>query len=304
MASRSDTYLTSSGPISKGRQIRPTRVAILLGSRMAGSIASHHEIHSDLTQLFLPLNARVFSVLEMTQTGMSDLISSQAYDVVGLIGEADEFEFARKKSSSSPKPKWKGSGLESAIQRDNESIILAFAPSTFFRDVKNYLKIADAVVFCGEAGEGWTQEMSKVVYHFFESLVVPSMLNIDLADVKHIAKGIGLAFSIAEDSGNKIIAKLPKSVLVARSALLHFSCDPDVRLKEVYSVSKAIALKKGIPNFDPQINSHADVKRLIRKVNVKMGIRIRNVSKRDSLALTTAFTERKRISLTAILFGL
>jgi hypothetical protein len=304
MVSKSDTFLTSSGRISSNRQIRPARVAILHGSRVLGSDMSNSEIHDALTQLFIPLNVRVFSVLEMTQAGISDLLSSQAYDVVGLIGDANEFDFVRRKTgSSTSRLRLKTGSVESETQRESDSIILAFAPNTYFKDVKNYLKISDAVVFCDVNGRNWPQEISRVVYHFFESLVVPSMLNIDLADVKHIARGIGLAFNLSDDSNKKIIARLPKSCLVARSALLHFSCDPDVRLKEVYSISKAIALKKGIANFDLQINTHADAKKLIRKVNVKMGIRIRNGNRRE-FGVYPALTDENRISLTAILFGL
>jgi hypothetical protein len=305
MASRSDTFLTSSGPTSSSRQVRPTRIAILLGSKLFGGIAPQGEIRNVLGQQFLPLNVHIFSVLEMTQSGMSDLVSSLDYDVVGLIGKADEFDFVRKKGGGSGSSRLHLRTNEAESQRDLESIVLAFAPSTQFGDVKKDLKIADAIVFCDASGKNWQQDMSKVIYHFFESLVVPSMLNIDLADVKHIAKGIGLAFSIADDTNNRIIAKLPKSCLVARSALLHFSCYPDVRLKEVYSISKAIALKKGISNFDSQINTHADAKKLIRKVNVKMGIRIRNGNKKELSVPSSALTgEGKRISLTAILFGL
>jgi hypothetical protein len=302
MVSKSDTFLTSSGPISSNRQIRPTRVAILHGSRVSSSSSANNDIHNALTQLFIPLNVRIFSVHEMTQAGISDLLSSQAYDVVGLIGEASEFDFVRKKSSS--RLRLRTGGIESERQRESESIILAFAPNIYFKDVKSYLRISDAAVFCDIEGRNWPQEIARVVYHFFESLVVPSMLNIDLADVRHIAKGIGLAFNISDDSNKKIIARLPRSCLVARSALLHFSCDPGVRLKEVYSISKAIALKKGIANFDLQINSAAEAKKVIRKVNVKMGIRIRGGNRREFVSAYPDLTEGKRISLTAILFGL
>jgi len=243
----------------------------------------------------------------MTQAGITDLLTSQAYDVIGLVGEAGEFDFvARKKTHSSSKLRPKNVSAELGQQNHNESIILAFAPSFYFRDVRDYLKLSDAVVFCDVSKRGWTEEIAKVVYHFFESLVVPSLLNIDLADVRHIAKGIGLAFNISEDSNRKIIAQLPKSCLVARSALLHFSCDPDVHLKEVYSISKAVALKKGIADFDPEINSHSDARKVIRKVNVKMGIRIRDRSRIDSARASSSYisTDSKRINLTAILFGL
>jgi len=323
MVSRSDTFLTSSGPIVTNRQIRPTRVAILHGSKIPDYNISQDQIHNTLTQIFLPLNARIFSVSEMTQAGMSDLVSSQAYDVVCLIGEAQEFDFSRRKSNpNSGRLKLGniGGGIEGEIQRiDANSLILAFAPNAFFRDVKSYLRIADAVVLCEVVAKNWLLQVAQVVYRFLESLVVPSMLNIDLADVKHIAKGIGLAFNISEDGSKKLINRLPKSCLVARSALLHFSCDPDVRLKEVYSVSKAIALKKGITDLDAQINTHSDAKKIIRKVNVKMGIRINEATRKE--AATPSSSSRlgqnetgkadevdddtgKRISLTAILFGL
>lgn len=317
MVSRSDTFLTSSGPIGISRQTRPTRVAILHGSRISDSTLSHDQIHNTLTQMFLSLNVRIFSVLEMTQGGMNDLISSQAYDVVGLIGEAQEFDFVRRKNNPAPSTRLR-LGNTSTIERetqqgDNSSIVLAFAPNAYFRDVKSYLRIADAVVLCDAVSKNWLLQVSEVVYRFFESLVVPSMLNIDLADVKRIAKGIGLAFNLSDDNSKKIINRLPKSCLVARSALLHFSCHPDVRLREVYSVSKAIALKKGISEADPQINTHADAKKVIRKVNVKMGIRIIDGTRKEAGYPSFApgksesvekEENRKRISLTAVLFGL
>jgi hypothetical protein len=315
MVSKSDTFLANTGRIGASTQIRPTRVAILHGSRVSGSDLTDEDIHTALVRLFAPLNARVFSVEEMTQAGISDLLTSQAYDVIGLIGEASEFDFVVRRKNTSPsyssspssKTRLKASNVELEIQRESESIILAFAPNLYFKDVKNYLKISDAVVFCEIGEKDWPLEIAKVVYHFFESLVIPSMLNIDLADVKRIAKGIGLAFNISEDSNRKIIARLPKSCLVARSALLHFSCDPDVHLKEVYSISKAVALKKGITDFDPQISTHADAKKLIRKVNVKMGIRIRGRNRAEfgeEITSSSVLSDSKRISLTAILFGL
>lgn len=269
-------FLSGSGEVSRYRQIRPTRIAILHGSKLESRL-SNEEYHRSLVQLFSPLNVRIFSVLEMTQAGMSDLVSSKEYDVIGLIGEPKEFDFTRKFSGRFKK------------NVDEDSIVLSFAPNTYFKHAKAYLQVSDAIILC----EDLPNQISKVVFHFFESLVVPSMLNIDLADVRSIAKGIGLAFNLSNDSSRKIIASLPKSCLVARSALLHFSCSEDVRLKEVYSISKAIALKKGLP--DMQINTHAEAKKLIRKVNVKMGIRIKDPSEN---------VNEKRISMTAILFGL
>ena len=141
------------------------------------------------------------------------------------------------------------------------------------------------------------------------------MLNVDVADVKRIAKGIGFAFNLSDDDHKKIIAMLPKDCFVARSAILHFSCKDDVRLREIYSIGKSIALKKGLASNDSQLTSHSDARKIIRKVNVKMGIRIigdnHEVEKEDcgNSAIShnntqIAFHNEKRISMTAILFGI
>ena len=135
------------------------------------------------------------------------------------------------------------------------------------------------------------------------------MLNIDLADVKRIAKGVGLAFNVSEVDHRKIVSMLPDQCLVASSAVLHFSCREDVRLQEVYSISKSIALKKGLAGINPVVNGHQDAKKVIRKVNVKMGIRMVDNDGYNEVA-DAPFDSRskkvdsKRISMTAILFGI
>ena len=292
-------------------QIRPTRVAIVHGSSITGSTVSHDEIHVALTTLFSPLNVRVFSVPELSQAGMSDLISSRAYDVIGLVGEADEFGFTKKDSGNGFRfHKDHTSGSD-----DTQSILLSFAPRTRFKDARKYLTFSDAVVLCEAIERNWPLDVSRIVYHFFESLVVPSMLNVDLADVKRIAKGVGFAFNLSDDNPEKIIAELPKDSFVARSAILHFSCKDDVRLGEIHSIAKSIALKGGLGNSDTELTSHSDARKIIRKVNVKMGIRVVGdnsfVDKENSGRSTVssantpvAFNDEKRISMTAILFGI
>ena len=246
------------------RLIRPTRAAIVHGSSVTGSTVSNDEIHVALTSLFSPLNVRVFSVLELSVAGMNDLISSHAYDVVGLVGEADEFGLHRKGRDD-------GFRLHRDYVGDYGSILLSFAPRTLFRDARKYLDISDAVVLCDTIGRNWPLEVSRIVYRFFESLVVPSMLNVDLADVKSIAKGIGLAFNLSDDDHEKIIGALPKDCFVARSAILHFLCKDDVRLGEIHSIAKSIALRRVLASADPELSSHSDAKKVVRNVNIKMG---------------------------------
>ena len=263
-------------------QLRPTRAAIIHGSRTS---------HEALSALFSPLEVCVYSSGELGRDEFADLISSRSFDVIALIGESHDFDVARRSRSK------------------EDSVVLSFAPRSRFKNRKKYLEISDAFVLCNENGKSWDQ-IPRIVFHFFESLLIPSMLNIDLADVKRIAKGVGLAFNISEDDQRKIVSMLPDQCLVARSAVLHFSCRDDVKLHEVYSISKSIALKKNLAGINPVINNHQEAKKVIRKVNVKMGIRIINDDdycgdstsdeKMDSLSEKANL---KRISMTAILFG-
>ena len=70
---------------------------------------------------------------------------------------------------------------------------------------------------------------------------------------------------------------------------------------EVHSIAKSITLKEGLA--DAQLTSHSDAGKVIRKVNVKMGIRIVDGNK-DSVPADTPFHDEKRICMTAILFGI
>ncbi|MGA2876353.1 MAG: hypothetical protein ABSE82_12540 [Nitrososphaerales archaeon] len=305
----SETLATNTGQFVN-EPIRPTKVAIVHGSSITDPTVSHDEIHDALNRLFSPLNVRVFSVLELSEVGISDLFSSRAYDVIGLLGEADEFGSARKRNS-----RFHFHNDHAESSEDTESILLSFAPRTRFKDVRNYLTFSDAVVLCEAIERNWPLEVSRIVYHFFESLVVPSMLNVDVADVKRIAKGVGLAFNVLDDNSENIIAKLPKDCFVASSAILHFSCKDDVRLGEIHTIAKSIALKKSLTNTDSELSSQSDARKVIRKVNVKMGIRIvgdnydveNKVAGKSVLSgfnSPAALNYERRINMTAILFGI
>ena len=241
--------------------------------------------------LFSPLGVGVYPASELNQADFANLVSSGTLDVIALVGESQDFDSTRRARS------------------DKDPIVLSFAPTSKFKNKKKYLEISDALVLCNEEGKSRELKVFEIVYHFFESLLIPSMLNIDLADVKRIAKGVGLAFNVSEDDHRKIVSMLPDQCLVARSAVLHFSCREDVRLQEVYSISMSIALKKGLAGINPVVNGHQDAKKVIRKVNVKMGIRMVDNDGYNEVA-DAPFDSRskkvdsKRISMTAILFGI
>lgn len=264
-------------------QLRPTRAAIIHGSRVS---------HDVLSALFSPLGVGVYQSSELNHADFANLISSDTLDVIALVGELQDFDSARRARS------------------EKDAIVLSFAPMSRFNNKKKYLEISDAFVLCNEDGKSWELKVSAIVYHFFESLLIPSMLNVDLADVKRIAKGVGLAFNVSEDDHRKIVSMLPDQCLVARSAVLHFSCREDVRLQEVYSISKSIAMKKGLAGINPVLNGHQDAKKVIRKVNVKMGIRVVNNDGYGNEVVDASIDSRskkmdsKRISMTAILFGI
>ena len=253
--------------------IRPTRITIIIGSQVGSGWKS-------LAKLFSKIGTRVIERASLSESGLDDITSSPECDIVASIGEAGEFSRNKRR------------------QEDSDPIILSFAPKDRIVNAREYLKVFDALILCESTSRNWIQDVSQVAYRFLESLTTPSMLNVDVADVKRIAKGIGLAVTVSDNSSERLVARLPRECLIARSALLHFSCKEDVSLKEVYSISKSIALKKGLAPEESEISTHADAERLIRKVNVKMGIRILNSKERRDKAI------EKRINLTSIFFGL
>lgn len=150
----------------------------------------------------------------------------------------------------------------------------------------------DATIICHDSPTPETA-MANTIFHFFESLTLPSLLNIDLSDVRSIARGTGLSFHYEGDSTNSIIEKLPPEVYEAKSALLHFTCTRDVTLEELYSISKSVTLKHTVSDFKDK----REIERY-RRMNLKMGVRVAGLEK------TISSSAQSRISLTAILFGI
>jgi hypothetical protein len=194
------------------------------------------------------------------------------YDVIGLLNA--DLQIGR---------------TETSIKRF-EGLKIGFVAPSSFNLAKKQLKYLDASLLCGKQFSNGNSVI-EIVYFFFESLLVPSLFNIDLADVRAIAKGVGLSRHEAGNSTKEIVSKLPAESYVAKSALLHFSCTRDVTLQEVYDVSRAISLKR------PE-ERQGDERRDFRQFNIKMGLRFADDP--DSSVQTT----HKRITLTAILFGL
>ena len=138
------------------------------------------------------------------------------------------------------------------------------------------------------------ESLRSTIYHFYESLTLPSLLNIDLADVDSIARGSGISFNVAGDSSLDVINHLPPECYFARSALLHFTCVRDVTLEEVYRISKTISTRRTTGPFIS--DAPADQIKMYKRIRLKMGLRVsQNWNELGS---------RPRISLTGILFGM
>jgi hypothetical protein len=178
---------------------------------------------------------------------------------------------------------------------------------------RNFLKNHDAVIACKTEASKGDLEIAHMAYQMLQAFSVPSLLNIDFADLKAIAKGVGFAFNLAADDPMEIISKLPSSCFEARSGLQHFSCSANVSLNEVYEISKTIARnRRKIAQQNPGQYPHSP--KYFRKMNLKMGMRIRPDFEHragDFLSLGNSelnFVElfhcQKRIELTTILFGL
>lgn len=202
-------------------------------------------------------------VLNIDFRSYTDEFSIGEYDVVGLLNPTEQLfrseEFER-----------------------SQCLKICFLNSE--SPIRARVKGADATVICRNDTKHSMTEVS-VIRSFFESLTVPSLLNIDLADVRSIAKGIGIAFCKSGDSSQEIVDILPRECFVARSALLHYSCAKDVLLNEIYEITKAISVKQ--PDGGKRENR--------RPPNMKMGLRVLDSTDQQG---------GKRIRLTAILFGI
>lgn len=190
-------------------------------------------------------------------------------------------------------------GSEAAIQSSSfienfDCLKIGFYPDNGDLDsLRRSLKDLSAGIICRGVTSP-TDALSTTVFHFYESLTLPSLLNIDLADVDSIAGGIGISFNIVGNSSENIIKRLPKESYIAKSALLHFSCLKNVTLEEVYKITKTISARKLAYLYPNYIAKNE--KKMYKRIKLKMGLRVVDESQEKTI--------RSRISLTAILFGI
>lgn len=173
------------------------------------------------------------------------------------------------------------------------SIKIGFYYGKDLKSPRKTSKKLDATIICLGS---LTREsaLQNTIFHFFESLTLPSLLNIDLSDLRSIATGMGLSFHYEANTSTEIVNKLHSEIFAAKSALLHFTCSRDVTLQELYSISKRVTLRS-------TTNSQVAIKREIdsyRRMNLKMGVRVLGTAESRLLS------KRARIALTAILFGI
>ncbi len=187
------------------------------------------------------------------------------------------------------------------------NIVSESAPTN--RRMKNFCDAAIRTKI--ESGNSFS-DLSSFAYRFLRAFTVPSMLNIDFTDLRRIARGTGLAFSLSANAEDEIIRELPEHCFTAKSGLIHFSCASDVKLNEIYLISKTIARKRAADR-NSQTDLHEGSLKQIRKANLKFGIRIlENLGSEGSSPIMDSSSSLyghslrsdKRIEMTTVLFGL
>jgi hypothetical protein len=225
------------------------------------------------------------------------------FDIVGLVGSYQQLRSIQ----------------DTEVRIKSSQSRIAFLELNDYRaEEKEFVQISDAAVCCNSEFTRRNDEKNRlsycydVIFHFFESLTFPSLLNIDVSDVKNIARGFGFALCLEEDRPEQIVERIPEICCGARAALLHFNCSEDVTLKEVYSISKAIARRREEKyQYLLDQDANPEQKKLFRKMNLKMGIRIDEGDEFSSpggnLAGETidrSLSKVRRIRMTGIFFGI
>jgi len=255
----------------------------VLGSKIFRSIrAGIIYDSSDLGQESLQSVRKLYGKINVELIQSNRLWEVQGYSDFGIIGVLGEKALDKSKGYLEDFP-----CLKIGFHTDNGSLTV----------IRSSLKLLDAFIVC-YGSRTVDKALGGIIFHFYGSLTLPSLLNIDLADVDSIASGIGISFNTTGEDSDQIISSLPREFFLAKSALLHFCCKKNVTLEEVYEISKAISIRQ---NINPYIvNSLIEEKKLYRRINIKMGLRIAEAGENQS---KTIATETPRISLTAILFG-
>lgn len=217
-----------------------------------------------LEKIYTPINVRLLSAKKLDL----ELGSGSDYDVIGVLGQS-----ALNASKSS--------------LNDFTCLKVGFYPEGS-QPARGSLGYLTASVAC-LGSRSLSELLRTTVYHFYESLTLPSLLNIDLADVESIAHGQGLSFNVTGDTTEGVISRLPAQCFLARSALLHFTCEKSVTLEEVYRISKRISVRK---SQGPFIVADSNQAKLYKRIRLKMGLRV------------SREVRIPRISLTGILFGI
>ncbi len=223
---------------------------------------------SSIEKLYSPINVELISFEKLAT------LTSEDFDILGILGQ---------------------SALDGSktFLPNFDCLKIGFSSmethSGLSRGSLRYLTAAIACLGTRSLNES----LRNTVYHFYESLTLPSLLNIDLADVESIARGVGISFNESGDSSEEIISDLPSECYFAKSALLHFTCERHVTLEEVYRISKMISTRKSIGPFISE-NPNDQIK-MYKRIRLKMGLRISEELDRSRAD--------PRISLTGILFG-
>ncbi|PIT85062.1 cell division protein FtsZ [Candidatus Micrarchaeota archaeon CG10_big_fil_rev_8_21_14_0_10_45_29] len=203
-----------------------------------------------------------------TGTGASPVIAEIAKEQGAIVVSIVTTPFSLERARVS-KAQW---GLErlaevsdTVVVIDNNKLV-SYAPNIPINDAFN---LADAIT-------------AKAVRGITETIMEPSLMNIDYADVKAVMENGGISLiSIGEGSGNEKIERVSSSALEhplldvsyegAKGALLHIEGGMGLTLGEVIEVGEKITSK-----FDPN-------------ANIKIGARLMP-KENDSISATAIVT--------------
>jgi hypothetical protein len=224
---------------------------------------------ASIEKLYQPINVELIPAEKLVTKFDSE------FDIIGVLGQSAL------------------DGSQAYLPDYNSLKIGFYSVETPNVPLRGSAKLLTAAVTC-LGSKSLLDSLKTTVYHFYESLTLPSLLNIDLADVDSIARGVGVSFNLTGDNSDEVIFRLPPQCYIARSALLHFTCKRDVTLEEVYRISKAISTRKVSAPIASEDLSRDQIK-MYKRIRLKMGLRISQDWERSNTS--------SRISLTGILFG-
>jgi cell division protein FtsZ len=181
-----------------------------------------------------------------TGTGATPIVAQLAKEtgavVIGVVTMPFESEKARMDKAEF--------GLQELREVTDTCIVL---DNNRLVDIAGQLPIESAFAVANEL-------VSTMVKGIVETITLPSLINLDYADVSAIMKGGGVAvIGMGEDNSSERVSQAVKQALThplldvdytgATGALIHITCGPDLKLEEFDQIGRIVS-----DNLSPEAN--------------------------------------------------